>query len=519
MLRRITATHVYRYLLCEHSATLSFHGDPDQSVAAHEGLRLLLDLGNRFEAEWVAEHCADWSTPEYPQGDWEAGLAATKALMRAGVPGILQGVLCDENRVGKPDLLRRTVGASELGDHHYIPGDVKSSARPHGEQIMQVLFYARLLEGAQHRLPEQGYLVLADGREEGFQVAPLLPVFDEVLAEIQEIRAGQRRTCLHLCHECASCSWRVHCRSEARERDDLSRISGVGRGLAQLLRQFNVETAKELALLAPAARQHLVSEEILSAEVLEPLQQRARAVVRGRASILSAPEVPPPPEGLYVVANVDPRRRGGLVLVSWLAVDQRGREERELLLAKRPEESKTLWQALLERVQESTGGQRRNGFRGAPIFHAGGLSPALVETIQAVQGGSDQAFRRVHDEGVDLSRVLHRSIAVPTPASGLRAYAAFSAPHPVREEADGPGREPEYGGPFGHYYPWHERWVATGEESWRRKIATAAARELDALRNLRLRLHEAAERARQAREAPDPAVQASPAAGPKGGRR
>ncbi|MAE69014.1 MAG: hypothetical protein CME06_00940 [Gemmatimonadetes bacterium] len=497
----ITATHVYRYLLCEHTATLAFHGDPARSVAPHEGLRLLLELGNRHEASWVAEHCADWATPSYPERDWAAGLAATLDLMRSGVSGVLQGVLIDVDRVGKPDLLRREEGPSDLGDHHYIAGDVKSSAEPHTEQVMQVLFYARLLELLQGRLPSYGYLIMADGREERFDVTSLLPIFDEVLREIRQIRDSGRQTKLHLSHQCGACGWRVFCRDLAQEKKDLSLIPGVGRGTADLLRQTGIATVRDLATLSLEQGRKLAEAEVLGIEVLGPLRRRARAVERGEPTILSAPEVPPPPEGIYVVASSDPRRNGGAFLYAILEIDRSGKERRETLYAKTPAEERELWHRFLERITASKKGNRRERFSGIPIFHSGGLAPATVEAIQSAHGGDPIAFERVHDEGVDLSRMLLRSIAVPTPSASLRAYTSFSGGVGADGEGIGAGQpggsgfEARYGGPFGHYYPWHERFTATGDEAWRRKILAAAELEIEALRSLRLRLHEAAKRA------------------------
>ncbi len=503
MERAITATHVYRYLLCEHSATLAFHGDPARRVNPHEGLRLMLELGNRHEADFVAEHCADWSTPRYPERDWGGGLEATLELMRKAVPGILQGVLLGPDRLGMPDLLRKEAGKSELGDHHYVAGDIKSSARPHTEQVMQVLFYTRLVEELQGRQPSYGYLVMADGREKRFQVETLLPIFDEVLMEIRGIRAGKRATRLHLCRECGSCQWRNHCRGQALAADDLSRIAGIGRGTAELLRQAGIATVAELAAMSAERAREVADADLLGLEVLEPLRRRGRATARGKPTILSAPDVPPPPEGLYVVAAGDPRRAGSAFLYDLLEVSGAGEERRQTLLADSPEQEGDLWRQFLARVKATMGERRHKHFAHPPIFHAGGLAPASLESIQALHGGDREAFERVHDEGIDLSRVLLRSIAVPTPSANLRAYASFDGCGGESEgapEADsGLGWEPEYGGAFGHYYPWYERLGATGEARWRDKILAAAGRELEALRSLRLRLHVAAERASEAR--------------------
>ena len=107
--RRITGTHVYSYVKCPHLAALDLCLDrsarrPDQPWEEFAKRR-----GRDFEAQLVAG--LGVQAPDYPERDFAAGAAATRALLAAGTPYVHQGVLLADDRLGLPDLLRKVAGA------------------------------------------------------------------------------------------------------------------------------------------------------------------------------------------------------------------------------------------------------------------------------------------------------------------------------------------------------------------------------------------------------------------------
>lgn len=159
-MRRITGTHVYSFVKCPHLAALDLHLPRSERRPAHRWEEFAARRGRDFEDVYVAG--LDAVAPSYPERDFEAGAAATLALLREGAPLIHQAVLGDEDRLGLPDLLRKVDGESALGDHHYEVLDVKTSGRTRADQILQVVFYAQLLDGVQGRLPTHGGIILKD---------------------------------------------------------------------------------------------------------------------------------------------------------------------------------------------------------------------------------------------------------------------------------------------------------------------------------------------------------------------
>ena len=240
-----TGTHVYQLPKCSRAVALELAGDRSLRRELRPEEELVLGRGRDHEADFVRD--LGWEEPEYPARDFAAGAAATRAMLESGVPGVLQGVLLGEDRLGIADLLRREDGASALGDHHYVVGDVKSSARVRGDQILQVAFYSEMLAALQDRVPEYGYLVLKDGREERFLLEPFRPALRDVLARIEALRADPHGVRPFLARACDGCRWSPVCLPELESADDLSLVDGMTEGLRTMLEGAGVTTGVELA--------------------------------------------------------------------------------------------------------------------------------------------------------------------------------------------------------------------------------------------------------------------------------
>jgi predicted RecB family nuclease len=279
--KRVSATHVYTFLSCPRAVELDLHGDRARRRPLTDAEEFALRRGRELEARIVAP--LGYAQPAHAPGDFEAGAAATLALLRQGVEGVHQGVLCEPPLLGVPDLLRRATGASALGAHHYVVGDVKSSARPRGDQILQVTFYHRLLARLQEREPEYAFLVLKDGSEERFDPREYAPALDEVQAQVCALAAGSVTTRPFLAAACGSCRWWPACEAELQAGDDLALLQGMTRGLRAMLERAGVRTC--------AAAGSIKIETVARQTHLEPtLLRRIKRAAQARAAGMLLPE-------------------------------------------------------------------------------------------------------------------------------------------------------------------------------------------------------------------------------------
>ena len=276
--RWITGSHVYGFPNCARAVTLDLHGDRALRRPLRDEEELVLQRGRDHEARIVAT--LDYATPEHPERDFEAGAAATRELLQRGVAGVLQGVLRDpvDRRLGIADLLRREPGASDLGDWHYVVGDVKSSARVRGDQILQVAFYTELLAELQGRMPAYGYLVMKDGREERFAIADYRAVLREAVERIADLREDASRARPFLSRACDGCRWSPLCLRELEERSDLSLVHGMTAGTRTMLEAVGVASIAQLAAIEPG---RIARRTRIESARLRRLSRAAQAAIDG----------------------------------------------------------------------------------------------------------------------------------------------------------------------------------------------------------------------------------------------
>jgi len=300
-MRRLTGTHVYSYVKCPRLAALDLHLARSERRPPHAWEEFAARRGRDFETVFVAG--LEAVAPAYPERDFEAGAAATLALLQAGAPCIHQAVLADDDRLGLPDLLRKVPGSSKLGDHHYEVVDVKTSGRSRSDQILQVVFYADLLAAVQGRLPEHGALVLKDGREERFAIADFLAAEREVLVELRRLRAEPELARPFLQAACASCYHDHRCLPELERRDDLSLVAGMSHGAQAILEQLGCRTVQDLAVFRPEGARGRGN---LDATLLRRLRRAAQARLLGAPIVEHRPRGAPLDPSAIVHLLADP---------------------------------------------------------------------------------------------------------------------------------------------------------------------------------------------------------------------
>ncbi len=395
---RVTGTHVYSYSKCPHAVTLDFHEDRARRRPPTEIEEFVLRRGRELEEVLTAD--LGYTEPRYPDRDFEAGAAATLELMRAGAPGLLQAVLLGENALGIADLLRIEAGESMLGPHHYVVGDIKSSRRARGDQVLQVMFYSRLLAVVQGRAPAYGYLVLRNGNEERFACSDYDTVLDDLLKQIQASRLEPSRTRPFYGPACRSCRWSDVCVPALQAADDLSLLQGMTRGLRTTLETAGLRTCESLhglrSVESVSRRTHIES------AALRRLRGAATARAAGRPTLEpSATQVRP--EDIAVLHLLgDPFADR----VHWIGLRHPATPTGTLLSARPAQRADEL--ASLHRLLEQLPAR-------TPLWHYGSSARRWIEEISWRQREGRAIERRL----VDLRPRLRGIASCPTPVFGL----------------------------------------------------------------------------------------------------
>ncbi len=392
---RVTGSQVYGFLKCEHSVWLDFLGDKSRKLPPSEALEHLLARGRAHED--VIVDGLDYVEPDYEPGDFVAGARATRELLERGVDGVSQGVLRDTapgvgEYLGIPDLLRRTLGESALGEWHYVVGDIKSSWRPRSDQALQVAFYSWLLGELQGIVPDRGYLILRDGSEEEVDVRALTPVLFEVLEELDERLNGAAPSRPHRTRSCADCGWREVC-AESR---DVHWIPGLTRSVRGLLEATGYASLDALRHVEPRV---LGREGVLAEATWQRARWGAIALTEGRAHSVRAPrlhELRKPAAAVVVLRDGFDQR---CPVFAWQI---QGAESRVLMARTRDEEQTAIHTLLAE--------LRGNG----SLCHSGGLASVLYE-FAARSPAIAADLAALEARAVDLMSIARGAWVFPSP--------------------------------------------------------------------------------------------------------
>lgn len=285
-MRRITGTNLYSFAKCPRLAALDLSIDKKERREWHPWEEFSAKRGRDFEERYVATLGAE--QPEYPERDFDAGARATLALMRQGVEWIHQGVLLGERRLGLPDLLHKVDGESAIGSHHYEVIDVKTSGRARGDQVLQVMFYTRLLAGVQQRMPERGGVLLKTEQTHMFAVADYQAIAADVESRVLALADDPSLARPFLQRGCETCHWSERCRGELEAKDDLSLVFGMSHGARAILEANGCDTPVELAKRHGDAR---LSHQI-DPSLLRRLRKAAQAHVDGAPLMETRPRLP-----------------------------------------------------------------------------------------------------------------------------------------------------------------------------------------------------------------------------------
>jgi predicted RecB family nuclease len=390
-------------------------------------MELLFRHGQEFERTIVEP--LGYPAVAVEHGDWDGAFAHTVALMRDGARGIDQGVLLDGARLARPDLLERVEGSSELGEFHFIPGDVKSARTTRSDAVFQVGFAALLLEAVQGRRPDIGFLVLGDGRRERLDLESIRFTIDDAVARAEEIARGDVTTSPFFSSRCGRCRWRGECLPRLEQARDLSFVHGVTRSRRRALARHGVATIDDLA---SSDIERLASQGV-PPDGLPRMQAQARALIDGKvvrrgAATLSRTAG----RELYLRIEIDPLDGGEAFSIAWGETASGGalRESRVRIVSDSDERSATLGD-MLEQFESPA-------VRGAPIFTFGSGTASAFDALAEAQRVDPARAGDLAGRLVDLAPWVRRAAVLPVFRYGFDEVAAVvrGLPRPSPDESE-----------------------------------------------------------------------------------
>ena len=439
----LTASDYYRFLQCPHWPYYERFATEEEKKLKRAQTRSEIQRqedGLLHEKEVVKELFKGEKVLEIPSmGDPEKDCAATLELMRQGAPLIYQGTLTHENWTGRPDLLRRVEGESELGNWYYEPVDVKSSHSVDKYHRLQLMFYAVLLEGLQGVFPPQGYILAKDKSEFAIELGAYVSEFEEFTQELERVRAGEKPDPV-LRKSCFDTSpWGAVCQHLAEATDDIARLFNIDIKKLRALRELGIRTVADAAEMdvvdldgrAPGLKLH----------GLEVAKLQAQSLKREQVIIRDPVVIGTPPLEIHFDIESDPPNDTDYLYGFFVRQD--GKEYYRAFVAERLEDEGKMWQEFLAWIAELPLDYQ--------VIHYASYEKTRLNVLEQRYGGSPdlELFR---ERMIDLKQIVTSSLVFPLYFYGLKYVAKFLG-HQWRGEVTGGGQSVDV----------FEEYLATGD--------------------------------------------------------
>ncbi len=386
----------YQYEFCPHWIWFDNFGDQKKKGELNELFLKLLEQGVAHEEDYIKDKYFE----EVPITHDSAAVETTLDLMRRGVETIYQGELRGEvdgnDWVGRPDLLVRKRGKSDLGDFHYEAVDIKSGKSLKKVHKMQLTFYSILLEQIQGIFPKKAAIINLNHETLEFSPKEFRRKFNERKKIIEKILDGEKPE-LVLTRMCLQGPWKEECKAQAEKANDISLLYNVDRRALSLLRKAGIKTVDDAAL---ADIDSLPKIPFMNHDRLERMIVQAESLSHGETRVLKTPEIPEDGLLLHFDIEGDP-----LLGVEYLFgfLDEKT-DKYSYFIAEKPEDEKKMWKQFLKWLKTLPDEYT--------VYHYAPYEKSRMTTMEEKYGGSKE-LDQFKENLFDLFAVVKESIVFP----------------------------------------------------------------------------------------------------------
>lgn len=456
-----SASDVVAFLGCKHRTTLDLRklaGWNVEPVPVDGATALVQTFGNRHELSYlqtlkdqglqVVE--IDKAAPIEDQ------VAATRQALHEGAEVIFQATLLQAPFLGYADFLFKVDGPSNLGGHHYEVADTKLAKSNRAKFLVQLCFYATLLEKEQGVLPKHLHVVLgeldaAGKRRHGLaaeqaNTAELLTSeyvhhAQRVINDFAAFTRQPTQTTALPCSACGSCRWRQHCQQEWEAQDHVCLVANIRRDQIGKLGKAGITTVADLAAYPGEVKGIGVLDQLKTQANLQrtPLDALGRRRVHHRVHASTAASgdkpkgfalLPEPDQGdLYFDMEGFPHETGGLEYLFGVglieppaATHQAAQLKFVPFWAHNRAQEKAAFEAFMDFVEAHLHKHPK-----AHIYHYAAYEKTAIQRLSSVHDTRTELRDRLLREGrlVDLYRVVGGGLVLAVPSYSIKQVESY----------------------------------------------------------------------------------------------
>jgi uncharacterized protein len=274
------------------------------------------------------------------------------------------------------------------------------------------MFYAVLLESVQGRFPARGCVINADGEELEVELGDYVTEFNEITAELEAIRAGEkpdpvlRKSCFDVG------PWGALCKEYAIGTNDIARLFNVDVRKLKALRELGIRTIEDAAKMnvleldgkMPGLRMH----------GLTVAKQQAQSLLGEKVIVREPVLLDAPPTEIHFDIESDPPN--DLDYLYGVFIRTKDKSEYIAFTAKKPEQEKKMWQEFLNWVESL-----KEPYQ---VIHYAAYEKIRLAVLEKRYGGS-ASLDIFRSNMIDIKQVITHSVVLPLHFYGLKYVAPF----------------------------------------------------------------------------------------------
>jgi len=441
-MRPITPTAIASSSKCLHSWYLDCFGNPQWKRKWEEGERLQHQRGLEYERKVISQ-LPGLVEPSWDGWDWQAGHDRTRSLMEEGHPWIYQGVLLNGHFRGKPDLLRKIDGSSNLGLYTYLPIEIKSHNQIILKDRYQLVSSAMMLEPILGSIPTRGGVWLNTGTIADAELGKDTIVVAGLIEKMQEISGGKLKTESVRCGQCRRCLWSTHCENEWNRLDHVCLLYGISGKTAMRFKRAGLASWRDVAVLTPqeiSDRTGLKMKASIYASQHALARQTGSPVVR--EDIRFVDDIPIYFYDIETYENT-------VYLHGLIRIFGNEREDRQFIAHDPSKEGDIWWQFLDYLARDEK----------AIVYCWADYERPFVKKLKEKHGGNPKGLLHLETNLIDQCNWVQERFALPVTSYSIKSVAPYFGFHWDAEDAGGLNSE-----------AWYKEWMETGDESILAKI-------------------------------------------------
>jgi predicted RecB family nuclease len=449
MATKITREIIESYLNCKYKGHLKLAGERG-TQSDYETMTAAARQASREEA--LAKLVV-----RFGEDDACREMAVTAATLKQGKTLLADAELADEDLSLRFDALKRAVGPSQLGNHHYLPVLHQHADKARQQQKVLLALHGLVLARVQGLRPAVG--LLARGPEARLGKvrldAKLYRQAEQVLDEVKRLRAGAEMPRLTLNGHCPACEFRRRCRTQAEQADDISLLSGVSE---KELKRYNRKGIFTLTQLSCTFRLRKRNKRVKRTSHPRYAALQALAIREKKVHVYGTPEVPRKP--VQVFLDSEGNQDGTFAYLLGVLVVEGDSQEMHSFWADSPADEVRAFDTFLDLLE---------GPEDFALFHYGGYERKLLKRMRKVVKRKNLVDRAL-EKSVNVLSAIHAGVYFPTFSNGLKEVGRHLGCTWSEEDASGL-----------QSLVWRARWEQTRDPGWKDKLVTYNAEDCAAL--------------------------------------